>query len=107
MFLLKLLRTALLPARFIIKNDPLSPHLSLRHIVRETHINYDYYLPQQSKTTFNINIKVTTMNTSNAIDFVFATSLTTFVVGGLLLAGMASAVIVGTVAAGAYVLATN
>ena len=45
------------------------------------------------------------MNNSNIIDIALVTGLTTFIVAGLISAGMASAVVVGTVVGGMVLLA--
>ena len=45
------------------------------------------------------------MNNANIIDIALVTGLTTFVVAGLITAGMASAVVVGAALGGMYLLA--
>jgi hypothetical protein len=47
------------------------------------------------------------MNTANKIDLMFLTTLSTLVVTGLVLTGMASAIAVGGLAAGAYLVTNN
>lgn len=47
------------------------------------------------------------MNTANKIDLMFLATLSTLVVTGVVLTGMASALAVGTLAAGAYFLTNN
>lgn len=47
------------------------------------------------------------MNTQNTLDFAIIGSLSTLVVAGVLTAGMGSALILGTLAGGAYLAANN
>lgn len=47
------------------------------------------------------------MNTQNTVDFAILGTLSTIVVAGVLTAGMGSALLIGTLAGGAYLAANN